>query len=52
MKVIGTEVAALNLSTGQEMTGNVLLGIAKQGPVYIRAKKSLPVCLLFIVTCV
>ena len=34
MKVIGNKVTAVNLSSGQAMTGKVLLGIAKQGPVY------------------
>jgi len=45
VKAIGGKVTAVNLSTGQEMNGKFLLGIAKQGPVYLRAKKSLPVCL-------
>ena len=44
MKVIGSEVTPVNISTGQEMNAKVLLGIAKQGPVYIRAIASLPVC--------
>jgi len=45
VKAIGGKVTAVNLSTEQEINGKVLLGIAKQGPVYLRAKKSLPVCL-------
>ena len=43
MKVIGSEVTPVNISTGQEMNAKVLLGIATQGPVYIRAMRSLPV---------
>lgn len=44
VKVIGSEVTPVNISTGQEMNAKVLLGIAKQRPVYIRAMRSLPVC--------
>lgn len=43
VKVIGSEVTPVNISTGQEMNAKVLMGIAKQGPVYIRAMRSLPV---------
>ena len=44
VKAIGGDVTPVNLSTGQEINLKVLLGIAKQGPVYVRAMRRLPVC--------
>ena len=42
MKVIGGSVHPMNLPRGVDLTAKVL-GIVKQGPVYLRSKRSLEV---------
>lgn len=44
VKAIGSNITGLNVMQGQEISGKVIIGIAKQGPIYLRAKKQL--CLL------
>ena len=41
MKAIGTTLNKINLPKGVELTGKVLLGIVKQGPVYVMPKRAI-----------
>ena len=41
VKAIGGAINSINLPQGTELSGKVLLGIAKQGPVYVRARENI-----------
>jgi hypothetical protein len=41
VKAIGATLNEINLPKGVELTGNVLLGIVKQGPVYVMPKTAI-----------
>lgn len=43
VKVIGSSLHPRNLPIGMDFTAKVLLGIVKQGPVYLRSRRSLEV---------
>ena len=51
MKVIGSSLHPINLPIGMNLTAKVLLGIVKQGPVYLRSRRSLEVVSYFC-TCI
>ena len=50
MKVIGSSLHPINLPIGMDFTAKVL-GIVKQGPVYLRSRRSLEVVSYFC-TCI
>ena len=56
MKVIGSSLHPINLLIGIDFTDKVLLGIVKQGPVYLWNRRSLEVvsyfctCLVIIIS--
>ena len=41
MKAIGTSLNTINLPKGVELTGKVLLGIVKQGSVYVMPRREI-----------
>lgn len=47
MKVIGSSLYPINLPIGMDFTAKVLLGIVKQGSVYLRSRRSLEVVSYF-----
>ena len=47
MKVKGSSLHPRNLPIGMDFTAKVLLGIVKQGPVYLRSRRSLEVLSYF-----
>ena len=51
MKVKGSSLHPINLPIGMDFTAKVLLGIVKQGPVYLRSRRSLEVVSYFC-TCI
>ena len=51
VKVIGSSLHPRNLPIGMDLTAKVLLGIVKQGPVYLRSRRSLEVVSYFC-TCI
>lgn len=51
MKVIGSSLHPRNFPIGMDFTAKVPLGIVKQGPVYLRSRRSLEVVSYFC-TCI
>ena len=49
VKAIGQTLNESNLPKGTELTAKVLLGIVKQGPIYIMSKSSIVSNIFFIV---
>ena len=41
MKSIGKNLDEINLLQGTELTGKILLGIVKQGPIYLMPREAL-----------